>query len=342
MLEIYKLKREEEEVWDSYVLKSDQSTFYHQLGWRNVVEKTYKHKPIYLIAKEESEIKGVLPLFLMKCMFFGKKLVSVPFVPYGGVCADNKTIENALIEEAKRITKEFSADYLELRHYSNKGVDLPTISTYYNLLIKLDPDPEKLWKRFHTNVRNSTRKAIKYGLKSDIGKRYINDFCRVYSINMRDLGTPVHKFEFFKNALTEFAERSNILVVKRENEVIAALLFFYFKDIVVPGWASSIKEYKSMNPNNLLYWEIIKDGCEKGYSYYDFGRSQANSGNFNFKKKWGAEARQLHYQYYLYKGDKILDLSFSNPRRKMFAKFWRKLPIPIANILGSKIRENFP
>ncbi|MBK5191579.1 MAG: hypothetical protein JJE19_08850, partial [Methanosarcinales archaeon] len=80
------------------------STFYHQL--RSVliklfkslmVEKTYKHKPIYLIAKEEE--------FLMKSMLFGKKLVSVPFGPYGGVCADNRTIENAPVEEAKRITK---------------------------------------------------------------------------------------------------------------------------------------------------------------------------------------------------------------------------------------------
>jgi hypothetical protein len=72
-----------------------------------VVEKTYKHKPIYLIAKEEGEIKGVLPLFLVKSMIFGKKLVSVPFAPYGGACADNGIIENALIEEAKRITKLF-------------------------------------------------------------------------------------------------------------------------------------------------------------------------------------------------------------------------------------------
>jgi hypothetical protein len=39
----------------------------------------------------------------MKSMFFGKKLVSVPFAPYGGVCAGNETVENALIKQAKRI-----------------------------------------------------------------------------------------------------------------------------------------------------------------------------------------------------------------------------------------------
>jgi hypothetical protein len=75
-LEITELETEDETAWDAYVYNSKTSTFHHQqrsvliklfksLMWRNVVEKTYKHKPIYLIAKEESEIKGVLPLFLM-------------------------------------------------------------------------------------------------------------------------------------------------------------------------------------------------------------------------------------------------------------------------------------
>ena len=50
------------------------------------MEKTYKHNPFYLIAKEEGEIKGVLPLFLMRSWFFDKKLVSVPFAQYGEVC----------------------------------------------------------------------------------------------------------------------------------------------------------------------------------------------------------------------------------------------------------------
>jgi len=72
-----------------------------------VVEKTYNHKPLYPIAKENGEIKGVLPLFLMKSIIFDeKKLVSVPFAPYGGVCADSETVKNALIEKAKRIISE--------------------------------------------------------------------------------------------------------------------------------------------------------------------------------------------------------------------------------------------
>jgi len=93
-MQITELKTEDEAAWDVYVYGSNSSTFYHQqrsiliklfksLMWRNVVEKTYKHKPIYLVAKEESELKGVLPLFLMRSFVFGKKLFSVPFALYG-------------------------------------------------------------------------------------------------------------------------------------------------------------------------------------------------------------------------------------------------------------------
>ena len=65
------------------------------------MEKTYNHKPLYLIAKENGVIKGVLPLFLMRSVIFGKKLVSVPFAPYGGVCAGNEAITDAFVKHKR-------------------------------------------------------------------------------------------------------------------------------------------------------------------------------------------------------------------------------------------------
>jgi len=62
-MQIPELHNKDEKAWDSYVLKSSTSTFYHQL--RSVliqlfqslmVQKTYKHRPLYLIAKEGYEV----------------------------------------------------------------------------------------------------------------------------------------------------------------------------------------------------------------------------------------------------------------------------------------------
>ena len=115
-LEIFEIGNENENEWDRYVYKFDCSTFYHQIGWKKVVENTYGLQPHYFIAKENNEVKGILPLFLMDSKLFGKKLVSVPFGPYGGVCADNKTIEDLLIDRAVQLTKEYKVNYLVLRN----------------------------------------------------------------------------------------------------------------------------------------------------------------------------------------------------------------------------------
>ncbi len=64
-LEITELEREDDAAWDAYVHNSPAYTFYHQLRsvliklfkslmWRNVVEKIYKHKPIYRVSKKKA------------------------------------------------------------------------------------------------------------------------------------------------------------------------------------------------------------------------------------------------------------------------------------------------
>ncbi|KAF5437719.1 hypothetical protein C5S35_02650, partial [Candidatus Methanophagaceae archaeon] len=201
-LRITGLEREDEAAWDAYVHNSQASTFYHQIGWKNVVEKTYKHKPIYLVAKEEGEIKGVLPLFLMRSWFFGKKLVSVPFAPYGDVCADNETAERALAEEAKRITKKRGVDYFELRylHSQEPKLGLAANNNYVTFILKLNPDPEIVWKKFNNKVRNAIRKALNSNLELSYDNN-ITEFYRLYTKSMRDLGTPPYSYAFFKNLL---------------------------------------------------------------------------------------------------------------------------------------------
>ena len=341
-MDISELRREDEKAWDKYVYNSNTSTFYHQIGWKNVVEKTYKHKPIYLIAKEEGEIKGVLPLFLMKSMFFGKKLVSVPFAPYGGVCADNRLIENALIDEAKKITKECSADYLELRHLYKTGSEFVTNDTYFTLILKLNKDPNVLWENFRKSMRRYIRKAVKNHLEVSLGPDNLKEFYNIYTINMRDLGTPVHRYSFFENVIHEFLGNANIATVKYKDNSIAALFLLYFKDTITYGWGSSLGKYLDLNPNYLIFWELIRYACERNYNFFDFGRSQKSEGTFLFKTGWGAEPEQLCYQYYLCNKRNMPDTGQSNPKRQSFAKVWRKFPLYLTNKSGPILRRNIP
>ena len=342
-LEITELRRGDEKAWDSYVHKSSSSTFYHQLGWRNVVARTYKHRPVYLIAKENGEIKGVLPMFLMKSMIFGKKLVSVPFAPYGGACADNETIENALIEEAKRITEGYGVDYLELRNMTTKqGSDLLVKSLQVTSVLDLDPNPDIIWKKMKRDKRRGIKKAKEANLEIIWGPEGLRDFYGIYTKTMWHLGTPVHSINFFENIIHEFPDNADIITVKYKNKAIASIFLLFFKEVAISGWSGSLREYSRLYPNNFAYWEVLRYCCKKGYKFFDFGRSIPNSGIHKFKKSFGAETKYLYYQYYLSNKDGIPDTTVANPKRRKFAGLWKKMPLPISNILGAKIRRNFP
>jgi FemAB-related protein (PEP-CTERM system-associated) len=341
-LEIQELGKKDEKEWDAFVRGQEDATFFHLIGWKNVIEKTYKHKSYYLIAKEEGEIKGILPLFLMKSVVFGKKLISVPFCDYGGVCANDEQTKNLFIEEAKKITKEKCADYLELRQLHGNCCGVITKDLYFTLILDLKPDSDFLWMNFSKKVRNAIRKAVKSNLVVTMGKEYINEFYDIFSKNMRDLGTPVHNFNFFKNILREFPNQANILITSYEEKIVGAMFLLQFKDAIYAPWVSSDRQYFHFNPNNMLYWEAIKYGCEKRFKYFDFGRSKWNSGTFRFKKPWGAIPKQLYYSYYLNTIDDVPNLDPSNPKYSKLTQIWKKLHIQVANIAGPKLRRNIP
>jgi FemAB-related protein (PEP-CTERM system-associated) len=345
-MEISELRTGEDDAWDSYIYESDTSTFYHQIGWRNIVLKTYGHKPRYLVARgDDGGIIGVLPMFLMESRLFGRKLVSVPFAPYGGVCADDAVVRGALVAEGGRVAREIGVDYLEIRGLSGDrryGSELVTNDAYFTLILRLERDPELVWQRFSRKVRNATRKAMKSGLEVGTGADYVRDFYRIYARNMRDLGAPVHAYSLYANLLEEFPEQTGIAVVRCDEQVIAGIFLLYFRDTVISGWASSNKSYQRFNPNNLLYWAVVKDSCEAGYEYFDFGRSIADSGTYRFKKPWGAEVAQLCYQYYLNKAKKMPDTSQISPKRKMFAEVWRRMPVSLVARVGPVLRRSFP
>jgi len=59
-MEFIELKKSDERRGDDFVRRSNYST-YHQIGWKNVVGKTYGYMPIYLVTMED-ELKKVPPL----------------------------------------------------------------------------------------------------------------------------------------------------------------------------------------------------------------------------------------------------------------------------------------
>jgi serine/alanine adding enzyme len=342
-MEITELTDQGKDDWNAYVLQHPESTFYHLYEWKNVVEGAYGHTPIYLVARENGKITGVLPLFRMKSLILGSKMISLPFGSYGGMCADDAKTERALLNSAIERTNDLSLDYLELRFRNEKELGLIPDLTYNTMVLELDRDPDRVWKeKINKKVRNATRKAIKSDLTVDQGNHYLKEFYELYAMSMAYLGTPVHSFRFFEMILKEFPENSGIFVAKKDGKVLAALMMLGFREYFISGWEASDRDSLSLNPNNILYWESIKFACEQGFGYFDFGRSIQDSGTFRFKKPWGAESHQLHYHYHLNRRNTVPNSSTTSESRNRFSKKWKKIPLPITKVIGPILRRSLP
>lgn len=339
-MEIQELGKNDEKEWDVFVRRQDDATFFHLIGWKNVVEKTYKHKSYYLVAKEDDEIKGVLPLFLMKSVFFGKKLISIPFVYCGGVCAESSDAANGLINEATTIAKNLGVDYLELRNCSEDVNLSDTNYTFVTSILELSPDSEDVFGVMSKNKRKTISKSEKQNLEAEWGND-VESFYHLYAHNMRDLGTPVHSYNFFSNILYNFPNNSKILLVKRNGDVLYGALFLFYKNTMMDFMSSTIGEYRKYYPTDFGIWTAIKYACENGYRYFDFARSIKGSSNQEFKRRWSAETKQLYYQYYLNTSN-TPDYDPSNQKYQKFIRMWKKVPVPVAKVLGPKIRRYIP
>lgn len=340
---IEELSNKDEQAWDNYVKTHDNTTFYHLIGWKELIEKVYNQKPIYLMARDEEAIQGILPLFLVKNKFLGKRLISIPFAIIGGVCAMRNIAKKMLIDKAIELTKSLDCDYLELRHLKEENrSDLKKNSDYFSFLLDLRADHEELWKNLRKTYRNLIRRAKKNDLQIKLNSNNLRKFYDIYSIGQRDLGTPIQSFSWIRNLFFDFSNNHTIATVEHNGKIISVFLLRYFNDTVSGIYAYSLKEYRHLYPTHLLYWELIKDSCEKGLKWFDFGRSIKTSGTYFFKNGWHAKPIQLNYQYYLNKARKIPNTSQANLKRQLFAKVWKRLPLSVANTLGPAIRKYFP
>ena len=115
-MEIVEFRDEHADSWNQFVNQQDEGTLFHLTGWKRAVEKVFHHRSFYLLAREDGQIQGVLPLFLIKSRLFGRFLVSTPFAVYGGICASSERARAALHKKAAEVARQQGVDYLELRN----------------------------------------------------------------------------------------------------------------------------------------------------------------------------------------------------------------------------------
>jgi len=324
------------ERWDAFVRAHPDSHFGQLSAWRDLVRDTYGCRPLYLLAERGGAVRGVLPLFERRAR--EPALFSAP----GGLLAEDEATAAALLEPAREELARGRLRYVELRDGRRAWPGLETSDEHVTLVLRLAADPEAQWKAFDAKLRNQVRKGQKAGFAARWGHGGVGAFHRVMLENLRDLGTPMRDLPYYRRALEALAGAADILVIEHGGEPAGAMFTVAHGETLSDPWASSLRRYFALCPNQVLYWEALQRAIVRGLARFDFGRSQRGSNTYRFKEQWGAVPVQLYYQYVLGPGGRVPTLEEQKGGYALAVGVWRRLPLPLARVLGERAKRLFP
>jgi len=326
--------------WNAFVQGCPEATFFHRAEWQTIIRDVFRHPTHFLMAENNGEIEGILPLAHVKSLLFGNSLIALPFSVYGGVAANTPKAVAALENEARKLAIQLGVDHLEFRNQNARHPEWPTQNLYVTFIRRIPDVLDEKMLCIPQKRRNMVRKAIKLGLYATHGDN-VDEFFPVYAENVRDHGTPALPKAYFSKLMEAFGDDCEILTVRNaEGKPVSAILSFYFRDRVLAYYAGERAIARSTAANDLKYWSLMQRAASRGASIFDLGRSKKGTGSFEFKRLWEFNAEQLNYEYVLIKANGIPQNNPMNPKYRLFIAIWQRFPIPLANLLGPMIVRN--
>jgi len=329
--------------WDDFVKSHPEGSPFHLGCWLRTIQDTYSFEPLlYAFRDENGTISSAFGFFLIKSLLTGTRMVSVPFSDYCVPLCNDQSQENELLTKILGEQKH-RVNYIEIRGGSTNGCGLVCHNYYKRHVLELNPNPSVVMKTIDKRtIQYSIRKAQKSGveIKEENSAFGMDEFYRLNKLTRKKHGIPSQPKKFFENLLRHVISNghASMKLAFYESKVVAAGLFFKFKDTVHYKYNASDPEYLTKaTPNHLLTWSAIEQACLEGYRFFDFGRTAPdNVGLMRYKEMWGAKALDLPYYYYpRVKG--ATSKEGSGLSYRIYTRIWRSLPDTLVEFIGPKI-----
>lgn len=336
----------DQDKWDAYVLNHPNVSPYHLFAWKKAVEAAYGHKSFYLMAEQDGDLVGVLPLIHLHCPLLVNELTALPFGDIGNCLCEDSEIQDHLLNKAISTGEQFKVRKIHLR---GKLISTDFLQANFKIeqtskvrmLLNLPSSSKKLLADFKSKLRSQIRKAEKNGVGFRWGSlKDIDAVYSVFSINMKMLGSPVHSKKWVFNILEQYKGQARVGLVEFEEQIIGMGIILICGQSVSIPWASTLREHNYLNPNMLLYWNFLKFSADNGFKIFDFGRSTEEEGTYRFKKQWGAQPEPLiWYTLSSKKTDVGNKEKSTGGGREKIEEIWRKVPLSVANLIGPHLRK---
>lgn len=320
----------------------DASGFVGLDPWLKFVNDIYDHPFYRIVAQTGDQATGLLALTHVKHPIFGSYLVTAPFGSYGGFAFASIEVRDALLVQARVLVEKLGVDYVNVRFDSGDmappagWLQYPAYATYR---VQLRPDPEELMSLYSPNHRNHIRKSMRKGFVIRFGRlNLLDDVYEVLTRSMHELGSPYHSRDYLRCMAESLGEMLEFAVLSNSRgELAGAGVFIFQGNVVTNLHANILRRFRLDYAGEFLYWSVITRYSQKGFQIFDMGRSMIGSGNENFKIKWKPTKYSLAYWYALRDQRSLPELNQGNPKLKIAASVWKRLPEFAIRFLGPSL-----
>ena len=290
--------------WDQFVLKHPRGSIYHTTAWMRVVQKTFKHEPLYVYLQGNGQIRACLPLFKIRSWVTGQRLNCLPVA---AACNPLSTESETgkMMEYAQELTGSGNWMPWEIRTDERYQLEMPfpsiRVCDYVTHLLDLERPLEQIWENLH---RGQVLRSIRKALRSDINvveacnRHDISEFYKLYLGMRKRNGLLPQPLSFFENLWDEFSPRGEIEIylARIDSRAVAGVLLLKYRDMVSYEYGATNPADLYARPNQLLLWRSIEKAHAEGYRWFDFGRTRLdNKGLLGFKDRWGTRRIPLVY-----------------------------------------------
>jgi CelD/BcsL family acetyltransferase involved in cellulose biosynthesis len=287
----------EDRRWRSLLDEAPCASVFHHPRWLELLQVQYGYRLIACcLADAGGRVRAGLPLAEVSSPLTGRRLVALPF---SDVCAPLSA--DGAEHRLGVLLGELSARLgIAVRvHAPLAGVGRPG-ATYLHHIVGLEPSVGTVQRRFTRRqalqgVRRAQREGVSIEHRTD--REALSTFYRLHAATRRRQGIPTQPRRFILAFTRLFEEGLGFVSLATVGgRAIAAAVFLVFKGTLTYKYGASDVRFLDRRPNNLLFMDAIRWGCERGLHSFDMGRTDVGHESLRaFKLMWGADERLLQY-----------------------------------------------
>ena len=327
---------------EQFVAQHPDGTVFHRPAWLIGSAAGTGNRALALLATRDDQITAYLPLTEIHSPLFGRVLASSGFGVGGGILAQDDAHARPLFAALEELARRRSCPAAELRGgylpASRSGWTIKQDS-HCGFVQPLAADDEAQLLQIPRKQRAEVRKGLAGDLQVTAGSAASDRAAHyaVYSQSVRNLGTPVFPRQLFAQILVAFGQDADILTIWSAGKPVASVLSLYHKGAVMPYWGGGTWDARRLRANDRMYYELMLHARRRGCTTFDFGRSKTGSGAYDFKRNWGFEPDPLSYGQWTAPGAPVRDADPASAKHAARIALWKRLPVPLANLIGPHI-----